>query len=153
MRCTPLRLQLPSVGITVILLCCKFLRVSSMWDALFHQMTESHVLCIAFYSCLLSIRLPINTSPLFYNPVYVADCGPPSFFPNGTVIYQNTTEGSPAHYHCNSGFTLEGNSTAVCGAGGNWSSTPVCGKSESGTTYLSLGTCMINNSILGYVSS
>ena len=113
-------------------------------------MTESHVLCIAFYSCLLSIRLPVNTSPLFYNPVYVADCGPPSFFPNGTVIYQNITEGSQAHYHCNSGFTLEGNSTAVCGAGGNWSSKPVCGKSESGTTYeanLSHGTCMINNSI------
>jgi len=64
--------------------------------------------------------------------VYVADCGPPSFFPNGTVIYQNTTEGSQAHYHCNSGFTLEGNSTAVCGADGNWSSTPACSEFESG---------------------
>ena len=54
------------------------------------------------------------------------DCGPPPVFLNGTVSYQNTTEGSEAHYHCDDGFTLEGEMTAVCRADGRWSSTPVC---------------------------
>ena len=55
-----------------------------------------------------------------------ADCGPPPVFLNGTVSYQNTTEGSEAHYHCDDGFNLEGEMTAVCRADGRWSSTPVC---------------------------
>ena len=54
------------------------------------------------------------------------DCGPPPVFLNGTVSYQNTTEGSEAHYRCDDGFTLEGEMTAVCRADGRWSSTPVC---------------------------
>ena len=135
-RCTPLRSQLPSVGTTVILLCCELLRVSSMQDAWFHQMTESHVhavhsLSIHYFFCCWILGLgSINR---FHNSI--ADCGPPTLFPNGTVIYENTTEGSQAYYHCDGGFTLEGNFTAVCAADGNWSSTPICGKSESGTKY------------------
>ena len=52
------------------------------------------------------------------------DCGPPPVFLNGTVSYQNTT--SEAHYRCDDGFTLEGETTAVCRVDGRWSSTPVC---------------------------
>ena len=55
-----------------------------------------------------------------------ADCGPPPVFLNGTVSYQNTTEGSETRYHCDDGFTPEGEITAVCRADGRWSSTPVC---------------------------
>ena len=40
--------------------------------------------------------------------------------------HENTTEGLEAHYHCDDGFTLEGEMTAVCRADGRWSSTPVC---------------------------
>ena len=54
------------------------------------------------------------------------DCGPPPVFLNGIVSYQNTTEGSEAHYRCDDGFTLEGEMAAVCRADGRWSSTPVC---------------------------
>ena len=57
----------------------------------------------------------------------VVDCGPPPVFFNGTVSYQNTTEGSEADYHCEDGFTLEGEMTAVCRADGRWSFPPVCG--------------------------
>ena len=54
------------------------------------------------------------------------DCGSPAVFFNGIVSYQNTTEGSQAHYHCDNGFILEGKMAAVCRADGRWSSTPVC---------------------------
>ena len=55
-----------------------------------------------------------------------ADCGPPPVFLNGTVSYQNTTEGSEAQYLCDDGFTLEGEMATVCRADERWSSTPVC---------------------------
>ena len=51
-----------------------------------------------------------------------ANCGSPPAFLNGTVNYRNTTEGSEAQYHCDDGFTLEGELTAVCRADGRWSS-------------------------------
>ena len=47
------------------------------------------------------------------NTHYIVDCGPPPVFLNGTVSYQNMTEGSEAHYRCDDGFTLEGEMTAV----------------------------------------
>ena len=58
--------------------------------------------------------------------IVTVDCGPPPVFLNGTVSYQNTTEGSEAHYYCDDGFTLEGEMTAVCRADGMWSFPPVC---------------------------
>ena len=61
----------------------------------------------------------------FYKTVTV-DCGPPPVFLNGIVSYQTTNEESEAHYHCDNGFTLEGEMTAVCRADGRWSSIPVC---------------------------
>jgi len=79
----------------------------------------------------MELYLPINSTFLLHNPI--VDCGLPSLFLNGTVTYQNTTERALAYYRCDSGFTLEGNITAVCGADGNWSSTPVCSEFESGT--------------------
>ena len=58
--------------------------------------------------------------------IVTADCGHPPVFLNGTVSYHNTTEESEAHYHCDDGFTLEGEMTAVCRADGRWSFRPVC---------------------------
>ena len=65
MRCTPLRLQLPGVGITVILLCWELQRVSSMWDAWFHQMTESYLLCsLSICACWV---LGFQLTPVLYS--------------------------------------------------------------------------------------
>jgi len=74
----------------------------------------------------------MNTT--FFSHIFpIVGCGLPSLLPNGTVICQNTTEGPLAYYQCDGGFSLEGNNTAVCGADGQWSPTPVCREFESGT--------------------
>ena len=77
-------------------------------------------------SCLLGYKKQDHAHKLS------ADCGPPSVF-LGNVSYLNTTEGSEAHYHCDDGFTLEGEMTAVCKADRRWSSPPVCRPSTGST--------------------
>ena len=71
-------------------------------------------------------RLFNPKSKMYHETHYTVDCGPPPIFLNGTVSYQNTTEGSEVHYHCEDGFTLEGEMTVLCRADGRWSCTPVC---------------------------
>ena len=60
------------------------------------------------------------------------DCGHPPIIFNGTMSYQNTTEGSEAHYHW---VTPEGELTAICREDGRWSLTHVC-RSYSGMVYI-----------------
>ena len=78
-----------------------------------------------------------------------ADCGSPPVLFNGTVNYQNTTEGSEAHYHCDDGFNLEGERTAVCRSDGRWSSTPVCRQTTGDMIKQSVKLVIIVVSIVG----
>ena len=71
-----------------------------------------------------------------------ADCGPLPVFLNGTVSYHNTTEGSEAQYHCDDGFTLEGEMIAVCRSDGRWSFPPVC---RPLTGSMTVYTCSVPN--------
>ena len=53
--------------------------------------------------------------PLLSNPV------------NGQVVFPSTAVGSMATYSCNSGFSLNGESTRTCGTNGDWSGQePTC---------------------------
>ena len=61
---------------------------------------------------------------LFY---VVVDCGDPSPVTNGTVIFTSTTFGSTATYSCDTGHTLIGDMTRMCGTDGLYSgSDPTC---------------------------
>ena len=67
------------------------------------------------------------------NFVFTArDCGalmPPT---DGSVEHPTTTFMSTATYSCNSGFTVEGDSTRTCQANGTWSgSDPTCRQCKS----------------------
>ena len=75
------------------------------------------------------------------------DCGHPPVFLDGTVSYLNTTEGSEAHYHCDDGFTLEGEMTAVCRADGRWNSTPVCRQTTGSTVEPPLSGLLANGQL------
>ncbi|KAL4236644.1 hypothetical protein ACF0H5_005029 [Mactra antiquata] len=57
----------------------------------------------------------------------IVDCGAPSSIANGFVDVNNTTYQEIAHYSCNSGYILSGNSSRTCQEDGQWSeSEPYC---------------------------
>ncbi len=63
---------------------------------------------------------------LFFYTVAV-DCGPLTDPTNGFVTVPITTFGSTATYTCITGYTVTGDMTRTCGAGGMWSgSDPTC---------------------------
>ncbi|XP_069622657.1 sushi, von Willebrand factor type A, EGF and pentraxin domain-containing protein 1 [Ranitomeya imitator] len=54
-------------------------------------------------------------------------CEIPIDLKNGHVKYENATAGSTVTYHCNSGYSLEGEEIAMCTENGNWSHpVPLC---------------------------
>ena len=59
--------------------------------------------------------------------ISVVNCGTLTDPPNGMVTLTNTTFGGTATYSCNTGYTLSGDMTRMCGADGNWTgSEPNC---------------------------
>ena len=63
----------------------------------------------------------------FLSTVSVVDCGSLPNPANGAVALDGTEEGSTAQYSCNTGFTLVGSQTRMCGGDGQWSDTaPTC---------------------------
>ena len=59
--------------------------------------------------------------------MYIVDCGPPPPPENGSVTYDDTSEGSVANYFCNFGFRLDGDDQRVCQANKTWSGVvPMC---------------------------
>ena len=66
---------------------------------------------------------------IWYIPlILTVDCGSLTDPANGQVTHVTGTDlGQTAHYSCNTGYNLVGNSTLVCQATGNWSgSAPTC---------------------------
>ncbi|CAK8674659.1 unnamed protein product [Clavelina lepadiformis] len=61
-------------------------------------------------------------------PICGADCGPLPTVSNASLHMTSTTEGSNAHYVCNTGFYTTDKSTAACRLDGKWSlnSPPSC---------------------------
>jgi len=58
---------------------------------------------------------------------------------NGTVSLDANTVGSQANYSCSEGYTLNGTTTRVCQADGQWSgSEPIC-EGQSATCILIVG--------------
>ena len=58
---------------------------------------------------------------------------------NGTVSLDANTVGSQANYSCSEGYTLNGTTTRVCQADGQWSgSEPIC-EGQSATCMLIVG--------------
>lgn len=54
-------------------------------------------------------------------------CEVPISLENGRIEYENATVGSTVMYHCNSGYSLEGEDHAKCTENGNWSQpVPLC---------------------------
>ncbi|XP_019410274.1 PREDICTED: sushi, von Willebrand factor type A, EGF and pentraxin domain-containing protein 1, partial [Crocodylus porosus] len=54
-------------------------------------------------------------------------CEAPVSLANGKALYENNTVGSTVAYHCNRGFSLEGEPRAECTGGGSWSHPiPLC---------------------------
>ena len=59
--------------------------------------------------------------------VVIANCGDPSTPENGSVVYDDTFEGSVASYSCDFGFRLDGDDQRVCQADETWSrAVPIC---------------------------
>ena len=60
--------------------------------------------------------------------ILTVDCGSLTHPTNGSVSHTaGTTNGQTAIYSCDTGYNLEGNSTSMCQASGNWSgSAPTC---------------------------
>ena len=58
----------------------------------------------------------------------ITDCGPLPTVSNVSLHMTSTTEGSDAHYVCNTGFYTTDKSTAACRLDGKWSlnSPPLC---------------------------
>ena len=60
-------------------------------------------------------------------PLTVVDCGSLPGPANGQVTLTAGTFGQTATYSCNTGYSLVGDSTRTCQAGGSWSgSAPTC---------------------------
>ena len=58
---------------------------------------------------------------------------------NGTVMFDANTVGSQANYSCSEGYILNGTTTRVCQADGQWSgSEPTC-EGQSATCILIVG--------------
>ena len=68
---------------------------------------------------------------LFTSPSAIT-CSSLGAFANGQITYSTDTTsphdfGTVATFTCNTGFSLSGDSTRICGSGGVWSgSSPVC---------------------------
>jgi hypothetical protein len=93
-------------------------------DACPTRENTSSILCTngeCIYKCINGYYDAVNSCA----PV---DCGKPASPSNGSVKTSNgTTYGKQASYSCSSGYSLVGNNTATCQAGGTWSgSTPSC---------------------------
>ena len=87
------------------------------------------IVCVRIGACVEgSLYRQILQSPKhLYFHFTAIPCGNLSSPANGQVILDASTFGSQANYSCSEGYILNGNSTRVCQADGQWSgSEPIC---------------------------
>ena len=74
------------------------------------------------------LYMTLNTDIPCLLSCYIVDCGPLSNPANGQVdISSGTTLNSVATYSCYTGYNVTGESTRICTADGQWtSSAPTC---------------------------